>query len=190
MPRVIPLDQVRIASPCPMSWSDMKGDERVRYCEKCELNVFNLSSMTRDEAVALVNDREGRLCVSYYQRRDGTILTRDCPVGWAKRREQLIRATRRSIALVGACAALLLTLGSALRASGWRGLRSVQPFRFVSQRLNPPGPPMLMLGDIAPLPPQMQVPPMTGRPTSGTGRRTGRFAPARVKPSSRTTPLN
>lgn len=151
MPRDIPLDQVRIASPCPMSWADMKGDERVRYCQKCELNVFNLSSMTRDEAEALVNEREGRLCVSYYQRRDGTILTRDCPVGWAKRREQLIRAGRRSIALVGACAALLLTLGSALRAGGWGGLRSVQPFRFVSQRLNPPQKPIFMLGKFAPL---------------------------------------
>ena len=26
------LDRVRIASPCSASWSDMAGDDRVRFC--------------------------------------------------------------------------------------------------------------------------------------------------------------
>jgi hypothetical protein len=37
--------------------------------------------MTRDEATALVYQTEGRLCVSFYRRSDGTILTENCPVG-------------------------------------------------------------------------------------------------------------
>jgi hypothetical protein len=27
---------------------------------------------------------EGRLCVRFYKRSDGTVITQDCPVGWAK----------------------------------------------------------------------------------------------------------
>ena len=40
--------------------------------------------MTEEEALKLVEEREGRLCVRFYQRRDGTVLTTDCPVGAAK----------------------------------------------------------------------------------------------------------
>ena len=44
-------------------------------------NVYNLSDMTEEEALKLVEEREGRLCVRFYQREDGTVLTSDCPVG-------------------------------------------------------------------------------------------------------------
>ena len=63
----------------------MEGDDRVRFCGECELNVYNLSSMTEDEALKLVEEREGRLCVRFYQREDGTVLTSDCPVGANRR---------------------------------------------------------------------------------------------------------
>ena len=73
--------RLEIASPCGASWRDMEGDDRVRFCTECKLNVYNLSSMTADEALALVEEREGRLCVHFYQREDGSVLTSDCPVG-------------------------------------------------------------------------------------------------------------
>ncbi len=73
--------RLTIASPCPASWDEMKGDERVRFCDECELNVYNLSDMSEEEALKLVEEREGRLCVRFYQREDGTVLTSDCPVG-------------------------------------------------------------------------------------------------------------
>src|SRR5579872_1223747 len=75
------LQNIRIASPCPASWEQMAGDERVRHCSECKLNVYNLSAMTRVEAEELLQRREGRLCVRYYRRKDGTILTQDCPRG-------------------------------------------------------------------------------------------------------------
>ena len=59
----------------------MEGDERVRFCDECELNVYNLSDMPEEEALKLVEEREGRLCLRFYQREDGTVLTSDCPVG-------------------------------------------------------------------------------------------------------------
>jgi hypothetical protein len=59
----------------------MIGDERVRFCGQCELNVYNLSALTRTQAENLIGGTERRLCVRFYRRRDGSIITRDCPVG-------------------------------------------------------------------------------------------------------------
>jgi hypothetical protein len=78
-----PLNNVRIASPCSADWEEMYGDARKRYCGDCKLNVYNLSAMSRDEAENLITNGEGRLCVRFYQRADGTVITQDCPVGWA-----------------------------------------------------------------------------------------------------------
>jgi hypothetical protein len=79
-----PLDNVRIASPCSADWDSMYGDDRKRFCKECKLNVYNLSGMTREDAERLVTNAEGRLCVRFYRRPDGTIITQDCPVGWEK----------------------------------------------------------------------------------------------------------
>ena len=76
-----PFDSVKIASPCSADWEDMFGDNRTRFCGQCELNVYNLSDMTKREAEALISQSVGRLCVRYFKRNDGTILTSDCPVG-------------------------------------------------------------------------------------------------------------
>ena len=84
-----PLASVHVAAPCQADWNQMMGDERVRFCGECSLNVFNLSAMTRSEAEALIARSEGRLCVKFYRRRDGSIITQDCPVG--------LRAIRRRV---------------------------------------------------------------------------------------------
>ncbi|HEV2801292.1 MAG TPA: hypothetical protein VGW12_12385 [Pyrinomonadaceae bacterium] len=76
-----PLSHVRVAAPCRADWERMRGNERVRFCDQCSLNVYNLSNMTRKDAEALILNTEGRLCVRYYHRADGTILTDNCPVG-------------------------------------------------------------------------------------------------------------
>jgi len=34
------LDNIRIASPCPIKWTNMQGEARVRFCEHCKLNVY------------------------------------------------------------------------------------------------------------------------------------------------------
>jgi hypothetical protein len=100
-PRVaIPLEQITVASPCHVPWDDMTGDDQMRYCGRCEKNVYNLSGMARAEAEALVARTGGRLCVRYYQRADGTMLTQDCPVGLAR--------LRRPFYLIGGLAAAFL----------------------------------------------------------------------------------
>jgi hypothetical protein len=83
----------------------MVGDERVRHCDSCQLNVYNFSEMTRREVESLVLKTEGRLCGRMYRRADGTILTRDCPVG--------LRAVRLKVAkFAGAVFATLLSICS------------------------------------------------------------------------------
>ncbi len=78
-----PLDNIKIASPCSQDWNSMIGDNRKRFCGECNLNVYNLSGMSKGEAEQLLMNAEGRLCVRFYKRADGTVLTQDCPVGWA-----------------------------------------------------------------------------------------------------------
>lgn len=87
-----PLDDIRVASPCPANWDEMFGDERIRFCGECKLNVYNLSGMTRREAEDLITNWEGQLCVRFFRRADGTVLTKDCPVGWAAVKRRLSRA--------------------------------------------------------------------------------------------------
>ena len=77
-----PLNNIKIASPCSADWNAMIGNERKRFCGECKLNVYNLSGLSQTEAENLLLDSEGRLCVRFFRRADGTILTKDCPVGW------------------------------------------------------------------------------------------------------------
>jgi hypothetical protein len=85
------LDNVRVAAPCPANWDSMYGNERVRFCGECQLNVYNLSAMSRAEAEQLVGQAEGRLCVRYYRRGDGSIITQNCPVGLRALKRRLSR---------------------------------------------------------------------------------------------------
>ena len=84
------IDRLRIATPCPISWEQMTGDNRVRFCDHCRLNVYNISELSSIEAETLIASTEGRLCARLFRRADGTVLTKDCPVG--------LRALRRRVA--------------------------------------------------------------------------------------------
>lgn len=107
-----PLEHVKVAAPCPADWSKMVGDERMRYCEQCSLHVYNLSGMSRREAEAFVTNAEGAICVRYYRRPDGTILTQNCPVGLsALKRRAVHAATATMTAVLGFFAALGLNFG-------------------------------------------------------------------------------
>ena len=79
------LQQVRVASPCTERWDSMAGDERVRFCGRCAKNVYDLSALTASQAEALLRERGESMCVRFFRRSDGTVLTSDCPVGEGKR---------------------------------------------------------------------------------------------------------
>lgn len=102
----------------------MRGDDRARFCDQCSLTVYNLSALTREEGLRLVQTREGRTCVQLFRRMDGTILTRDCERGLRRNFEvQLKRANPLGpawlvFATVTACfvAAVIFTFGDNIKA--------------------------------------------------------------------------
>jgi hypothetical protein len=100
------LDKITVAAPCTAEWRWMYGNDRVRFCNQCKLNVYNLSAMTRTEAEDLIRNTEGSLCVRFYRRQDGTIITQNCPKGLQAIKEKFNRTWAR------VAAALLTFFGS------------------------------------------------------------------------------
>jgi hypothetical protein len=135
MPKTPPLDLIQIASPCHAAWDEMRGDERVRLCGHCQRHVYNLSEMSRDEAQAFLAAREGRTCLRLFRREDGTVLTRDCPVGVRRLRERLARSVA---AIAGIFVALLsgTLLGGALSRLSHGALKA--PAQAFGEWIDPP----------------------------------------------------
>src|SRR5258705_6181447 len=146
-----PLDHVKVAAPCNVDWDGMIGNERSRFCGQCSLNVYNLSDMTKREAEQLIASSEGRLCVKFYRRSDGSILTRNCPVG-------LQALKRRMSSLVRAVTSLVLSFVTGLSIYEVLARTSAVelPHRHTMRvmaipSVHPPAPPSLLR------PPPMQV---------------------------------
>ncbi|HEY3243926.1 MAG TPA: hypothetical protein VGM03_11305 [Phycisphaerae bacterium] len=137
------LDRIHIAAPCSASWADMQGDERVRFCDACKLNVYNLSAMTRHDAEALILEREGRLCARFYRRADGTILTENCPVGLRALRRRLARTIGRFAAVFAMLMTTIAALGGGRGGARILRLRQWQPFAAVCDWLDPPPTPVM-----------------------------------------------
>jgi hypothetical protein len=128
------LENIKVAAPCTAEWRHMYGNDRVRFCNQCKLYVYNLSAMPREQAEDLIRSAEGKLCVRFYQRTDGTIITQNCPQGLQALKEKFNR-TRAKIA-----AALLTFLGS--MGILW---------------LAKPEPPSIVMGNISPIKEQLPV---------------------------------
>lgn len=112
--RTNPLDSVSVAAPCTAGWDNMIGNEQVRFCGQCNLNVYNLSGMTKQAAERVIAHTEGRLCIRYFRRADGTILTKNCPIG--------LRAIRRRVSHIATsfASAALSFFAGILMATGLR----------------------------------------------------------------------
>jgi hypothetical protein len=154
------LDQVAIASPCSESWDQMKGDEAVRFCGRCEKHVYNLSALSAEAAERLIREKEGQMCVRLYRRADGTVLTADCPVGVRRR-----RVKRAVVASVGGT---LLAAGGLAAATAFARMGAMEP-QLIGKLAQPSRAEPLM-GAIAPAAKTEEtVPPAKAHP-SPTGR--------------------
>ena len=72
--RVMTPLRLSIAAPCSERFADMRGDERARFCDKCQKPVHDLSARTEQEVQALLRERAGqRLCVRYRKDADGGV---------------------------------------------------------------------------------------------------------------------
>jgi|tagenome__1003787_1003787.scaffolds.fasta_scaffold20700877_2 hypothetical protein len=102
-----PIDALQVVAPCPMLWSDMQGDDRVRFCDRCRKSVYNLAAMSRSEALTIIGGVEGQACVQLTRRPDGTVTTGDC---WT-----LLRQARQR-GVVAFAVMLVIVLAGGLRA--------------------------------------------------------------------------
>jgi uncharacterized protein len=59
------IDSIEVKSPCSEKWNEMKGTDKVRFCGHCDLNVNNISELTRKQAMRLVRESDGRICIHY-----------------------------------------------------------------------------------------------------------------------------
>jgi hypothetical protein len=79
--------------------------------------------MTRREAESLITRTEGRLCVRFYRRADGSILTENCPIG--------LRAIKRKVTWAAQLVlGMLLSLISGLGLGGL--VSTVKPLDLVT----------------------------------------------------------
>ncbi len=148
------LKDVRVATPCTFPWERMTGDEHVRHCPECRLDVYNFSAMTAEEVTRLIESRDGQLCGRFYRRADGTMITRDCPVGLTapvRRRVAGLAARVAAVALLAAGAVAFVRSGPAKRDTRVTVVKRVEPIASIRRWLNPP-----------PTPPPVRVPTVMG----------------------------
>ena len=90
----------------------MRGDDVVRRCFACDLNVYNIADLTSDEAEKVITFKEGKLCSQLWRRQDGTVTTASCLDAY---RQSELRADNRQAELRAAdrvrdyCFGLLFT---------------------------------------------------------------------------------
>jgi hypothetical protein len=88
----------------------MTGNQQVRFCRHCSRHVNNLSEMTRKQALELVARSRGRVCVRYYARADGRVLTTGAS------HKQLHQIKRRASHLATGAFTAVLSLASGVAA--------------------------------------------------------------------------
>ena len=151
------------------------GDDRSRFCGQCNLNVYNLSSMTRAEAEDFIAKSEGRVCIRYYRRKDGSIITQNCPVG--------LRALKRRLSYVAtAIVSALLTFIAGLGLHYRLRLDSnprVLPVAIGSDQNVAEPAVMGQLPDFAVRPEPISIPPIKPVPVAVMGRIVVRPSPKR-----------
>lgn len=59
--------ELRITSPCDVPWDSMIGNDRIRFCEHCQLTVHNIDRASPKQIRRLIARSRGRLCVNYFQ---------------------------------------------------------------------------------------------------------------------------
>jgi hypothetical protein len=75
-----PVSNYRKALKCGVGWDEMERGERVRFCNACKLQVYDLNKMAMPEVEELIFQRENKKEFVLYKRPDGKFLTRNCPV--------------------------------------------------------------------------------------------------------------
>ncbi len=119
MPSKSFLKNLTIPTPCDADWNSMVGNDQVRFCEHCSLDVHNLTLMTRNQAQRLVARSNGRLCVRYHSDGDGKPLA--LPLA-----QKLHRINRRVSRIAAGAFSATLSITSAVSQNS-AGAQNVDP---------------------------------------------------------------
>ena len=138
------LQTLEIPIPCTESWDAMQGDEQVRHCGLCRKNVYNLSVMPQAQAEALLaGHADGGVCVRFYRRGDGTVLTSDCGTSPRVRLRRVLRTLPRAAAGAAGVAGAAAVAVAAAQAKPPRLHAAPAPYVVVVALDQDPRPPMM-----------------------------------------------
>lgn len=76
----VPINNYKQSLPCSSMWDKLQGTERVRFCSKCSLQVYDFSKVELPEAEEIIFQKEGKRQFVLFKRPDGKFLTANCPV--------------------------------------------------------------------------------------------------------------
>lgn len=110
-----------VNSPCTAEWDSMSGGDEARFCTHCEKSVHNLSAMTRKDALRLVRDGAGGVCVRFYTDASGRTVHTD---GRA-----LYRITRRASRLAAGAFGAAVALAASVSAQTNEGRQEAAAYR-------------------------------------------------------------
>ena len=99
------LKTLAISTPCTEDWETMDGDERKRFCGKCQLYVHNLTEYSTQEAEVLIAHGRSsgkRTCVRFYRDEKGDVVTNNCPVFLRKYKQRLIALKTAAVLFLAA----------------------------------------------------------------------------------------
>ena len=155
--------KLQVVAPCNEDWDKMPGGDDIRFCGKCRQNVYNLSELTESQARELV---QGQVCVRFFHRGDGTVITKKCPT--------MMEAARRRLVALAAGAAGVVPLAAGFWGSvAWLRRLVKGDDRPLVQGGIRPAPPRPLMGEPAPVkePPRalMGAPPpprLMGKPVA------------------------
>ena len=145
------VDGLRIGTPCPMRWDDLRGDGAKRFCGECRLHVYDFAQMTAREIEDVTHAGDERVCARIVKRADGTILTKDCgPVRGRRRRLSRVAAALVGVALpFGAVACTEVhTVGRPVPVNGAGGAAHDPPAPGDPPKPDPEAQPPELLGDV------------------------------------------
>jgi hypothetical protein len=99
------------ASLCPVAWSKMSGDEKVRWCEPCKHFTYNRQKESVATVLSWIWFREGIRPSVLYVRADGAVMTADCKAG--ARTTDLLRLGKIVAGIAGPALVLAMLTASA-----------------------------------------------------------------------------
>lgn len=87
-----PIEKYGQATPCGVQWDPKATTKKFQICASCQLHVYDFAKMDMKEVQNLVFSREGKEEPKFFRRADGKFLTADCPVGRARKKQNIILA--------------------------------------------------------------------------------------------------